>query len=442
MISLQYLINLTAADLAGFLASPSLKTASVSVHLIALEGSESPASHQADLGLIPASTMKAVTTATALQLLGPDYTFKTSLYLAGDDLVIKGGGDPTLSASSPEAEFLGWLTSLKKAGLTTIKGDLIADGSHFESRTTPDSWPWGDIGNYYGAGPSGLNFYKNTYNLTFKPGRIGSRATLSSTFPTPPGVTFHNQMITGTASSGDQGYVYASPGGKIVTLRGSIPFGGKFTIKGALPDPPLSCAKGFQAFLKKKGITIGGSVRTDQIDLSAAKKIHEQKSPKLAAIIKGTNHRSVNLYADSLFKALSSQGTTAAASTKIKSHWRKQNIDLSGFVCHDGSGLSPRNTITARQLATIVKKAANGKHGNIFTASLPIAGQSGTIQTLGKGTDIAGRIRAKSGSLTRVRTYAGILTQKSGKKFAFAVMTNNTVSSPKKAIVRFLNSCL
>lgn len=113
---------------------------------------------------------------------------------------------------------------------------------------------------------------------------------------------------------------------------------------------------------------------------------------------------------------------------------------MTGFVAHDGSGLSPRNSITARQLASIVKRASSGPHADNFIQSLPLAGKSGTLRTFGKNSAIAGRVRAKSGSLTRVRTYTGILTTYSGKKLVFAIMTNNTVSSPKAAIVNLLSA--
>ncbi len=431
-----------SASLETFVAHPSLKTASVGIYIVSLTGDETIATHNPDLALIPASTLKAVTTATALETHGPDFTFPTKLFLSGDDLIIKGGGDPTLSASSPISEFRAWHTALKKIGLTELKGNLIADPSRFEEQRTPNNWPWGDIGNYYGAGPSGLNYHKNLYTLSFRPGKIGSLATLVGTSPKPPGVRFENFVRTGSSSSGDQAYVYTAPRGSLAILRGTIPFGGRFSIKGALPNPPLSCATAFRSYLTKKKFPVGGQAIVKSTNTANARLIHEQASPKLSVISRATNHRSVNLYADSIFKSLTAKGTTTSAASKMKFHWRRQGVDMTGFVAHDGSGLSPRNTITPRQLASIVKKAATGPQAEAFLDSLPTAGKSGTLRTFGKGTAIEGRVLAKSGSLTRVRTYTGILTQKSGKKYAFSILTNNTLSSPKKAIVSFLASCL
>ena len=424
----------------AFLEDGSLKTASVGVYVLPVKGGEPVMAWEAERGLMPASTMKAVTTATALQLLGEDYLFETKLYLAGDDLVIKGGGDPTLGGSGVNADFPAWLAALKKAGVTEVVGDVVGDSSYFESQTTPNDWPWGDVGNYYGAGPSGLNFHKNTFSLTFETGRVGSPAKLVKTWPVPPGVEFENHMRTGSAGSGDRGYVYGGPGALRISMRGTVPAGGRFQIKGALPDPPLMCATAFKTFLEENGIKVKGAAKVGVRSVKEAKLLHTQKSPSLERIMKGTNHRSVNLYADTLFKALTKKGTTKAAAAAMRKHWRRQGVDLTGFVPLDGSGLSPRNTITAKQLVEILQKARLHESGELFKGTLPVAGRSGTVSTLGRGTAMEGKVWAKSGSLTRVRCYAGYLTGNSGREYAFAVLTNNYVKSPKGAIVKLLSA--
>lgn len=423
------------AILREFLGHRSLKTASVGVFVIPMDGETPVLEWQADTGLIPASTMKAITTATALQVLGADYVFETKVYLKGDDLVLKGGGDPTFGSTSLTGDFEAILTALKAAGVTEIAGDLVMDASRFESRTTPNDWPWGDVGNYYGAGPSGLNFHKNSFALTFTPGQVGGAASLSRVWPKPPRVEFENYMRTGRAGSGDQGYVYGGPGATRISMRGTVPAGGAFTIHGALPDPPRMCAKALGEFLREKGILVRGGTRVEKTSMGELKPIFVQKSPSLAKIAKGTNHRSVNLYADSIFKALTEKGTTVASVAKVREHWSKQGVDLTGFVMQDGSGLSPRDTVTARQMAMILKKARQHEEGRFFVDSLPVAGKSGTLAGFGRGTVLEGRVQAKSGSLTRVRTYAGYFTGKSGRVFSFSLLINNEIGRSKSAIV-------
>lgn len=462
--------------LEGLLAEPALKTASLGFALIPLDdpepapsepeeqGEDNPAEeteesktsaesedqetpplrasifHNPDLALTPASVQKAITTATALQVLGPDYRFQTRIYRAGEDLIIRGGGDPLLASTSVNAEFSAWHEALLEAGLKEITGTLIADSSFFEGRTTPNQWLWGDIGNYYGAGPSGLNFHRNSYTITFRPGEVGAPARLLSTFPKPPGVTFDNHMITGPSGSGDQGYAYSGPRRELVTLRGTVPAGGQFTIRGALPNPPLSCLTAFRDFLRKEDFTVN-AIAVRQAVLAEEDLIHTTESPTLAKLIIPTNMRSVNLNADCLFKALTPAGTTRAAQEKLRSHWTTQGVDLDGFLTHDGSGLSPQNLLTARQTAQILKLISNSEHGALFRASLPVSGRSGTLRSFGRGTATEGRLVAKTGSMERVRTWAGYLRTQSGERYAFALFINHyheTDSSIRRAAGRFL----
>ncbi|MGJ8726650.1 MAG: D-alanyl-D-alanine carboxypeptidase/D-alanyl-D-alanine endopeptidase [Roseibacillus sp.] len=439
---------LLAEPLERFLADPALKTASVGFAMIPLEEPKTEAAtkvteddeateeseakeptpsllHNPDLALTPASVQKAITTATALQILGPDYKFQTRLYRDGDNLIIKGGGDPLLASTSLNVEFPTWHKALLAADLSEITGTLIADPSRFEDRSTPNQWLWGDIGNYYGAGPCGLNFHKNSYQITFKPGNSGSPARLVSTYPKPPGVTFENHMRTGSSSSGDQGYAYVGPRRKLITLRGSVPAGGNFTIKGALPDPPLSCLTAFQSYLKKNDFSVAKIKVQRGTTTKEEHLLHTTKSPALSKLIISTNQKSINLNAECLFKALTPQGTTLAAQKKLVSHWKEQGVNLNGFIAHDGSGLSPQNTLTARQTAHILKLVAHSEHAPIFRTSLPVAGRSGTMRYFGSGTSAEGRVIAKSGSMERVRAWAGYLVTKSGDKYAFALLINH-----------------
>ncbi len=429
------LAEFTALDF--LLKSPAMKPASIGVFVTPLDEDESVLEWRADKALIPASTMKAVTTATALQVLGPEFSFETKLYQKGNDLVVKGGGDPTLGATGADGAFASWLPAMTKSGIVEIE-DLLIDPSCFEEHRTPNDWPSGDVGNYYGAGTSGANYHLNSFAVTFRTGAVGSPARVTGVFPKPPGVEFVNHMRTGSANSGDQGYVYGNPGARLLTLRGTVPARGRFTIKGALPDPPLMLGTALKGFLEGKGIQVNGEVKVGPVDLAGLEALHSSNSPSLLRIINGTNHRSVNLYADSIFKALTPSGTTQASVAKVMSHWLKQGVDLTGFVMHDGSGLSPRGVISPRQLGMILKKAREHKTGPAFIETLPLAGRSGTLVGFGKGTSIEGVLRAKSGGMTGVRAYAGYLTGKSGRDYVFAVMVNNSVGSPTGELARFL----
>lgn len=422
------------------------RTASIGVCLVPLDGEPDDAfGYQIDQGLVPASTMKSITTATANEILGSDYRFKTELQTAGvlgedgtlkGNVVIRGGGDPTLGDSQISRTFAVWQDALAKAGVKKVEGSVVGDASIFGTKLIPDSWQWNDIGNYYGAGACGLTFHQNQFFCSFRTSKVGGIAGFIGTDPKLPEVEFINEMRVGSAGSGDQGYIYGVPYGKVFYLRGSVPAGSSsFTIKGALPDPAFFCARAFTKHLNQGGLEVTGEPTTVRLmmvageSLAARKVIHEQSSDSLKSLMVLTNHKSVNLRAECMHRAIGlkakNKGTTEAASDAVTKHWADKGIDMTGFYMADGCGLSRSNTVTAKQMALIHYHAAKGENFEAFHDSLPVAGRSGTLKSIGGGTSAEGRVRAKSGTLDRIKTYAGYVDARSGKRYAFAVFVNN-----------------
>ena len=143
------------------------------------------AGHHQDTALLPASTLKAVTTATALDLLGTDFRFETVLQHTGSigedgtlkgDVVIRGGGDPTLGKSQTTTTFIKWQTALKDAGIVKVEGRVIGDASLFGTQLRPGSWQWNDLGNYYATGACGLTFHRNEFHCRFNTPRPPPRS--------------------------------------------------------------------------------------------------------------------------------------------------------------------------------------------------------------------------------------------------------------------------
>lgn len=437
-----------------------LKTASVGVCFLPIDGEpEDAEGFQMDTGLVPASTMKVFTTATVNELLGPDYRFVTEIQMTGalgedgtlaGDVVICGGGDPTLGADSISETFSKWKAALTKAGIKTIKGTIVGDASVFGTILTPDTWQWNDMGNYYGAAASGLTFHENLFHVTFVTSSVGSIAPFNGTDPKLPGIEFFNEMRVGSSGSGDQGFIYGDPYGKAFTFRGTVPAGsGSFTIKGALPDPAYFCARAFSEYLIKNGIPVSGGATTDRLLASAGKeipartKIFDQSSASLQSLLLTTNYKSDNLKAECMHRmiavAAGKKGTTVAAAEVTEAHWAMKGVDMTGFFMGDGCGLSRADTVTARQMALMLYYAAKGEHFDAFYESLPTAGQSGTLKSIGSGSAADGRVRAKSGTIDRVRNYAGYVNARSGKRYAFAIFINNytgDLGSVKSKIVR------
>lgn len=437
-----------------------LRTALVGFCLVDLEAAPDTAvGYRMDASLVPASTMKVFTTATANELLGPDHRFTTELQTTGTlgedgilagDVVIRGGGDPTLAATDLSATYAKWKAALLGAGVKGVEGSVVGDASVFGTALTPDTWQWNDMGNYYGAGACGLTVHQNLFRATFRTPSAGAKAPLAGTDPKLPGYEFYNEMRVGAAGSGDHGYIYGDPYGKLVTFRGTVPAGsGSFTIKGALPDPALFCARTFSDYLNGNGLPVAGEPTTDRLlgmagkEIGARQKVFEQASEPLSGILVTTNHKSDNLRAECLHRAIGvkakGQGTTVAAAEAVRAHWAGKGIDMTGFFMGDGCGLSRANTVTARQMVLMLREASKGERFATFRDSLPVAGRSGTLKSIGGGSAAEGRVRAKSGTMDRIRNYAGYIDTRSGKRYAFALFVTNytgDLASVKAKIVR------
>jgi len=451
------------AEVRGMRGEPGLRTASIGFCLVPVGGEPSEAvGVEADLGMVPASTLKAITTATANEVLGGDFQFETELQHTGsiaDDgtlrgaLVVRGGGDPTLGASQIVNTFSRWQAALDKAGIRRVEGAVVGDASIFGTQQVPDSWQWNDFGNYYGAGASGLTFHQNQFFCTFRTARVGGPAALLGTDPRLPGIEFFNEMRVGAAGSGDQGYIYGNPYGKVYALRGSVPAGsGSFTIKGSLPDPAFFCARAFTKHLEQRGVPVSQPPTTVRLlrkegkSLGARRRLLVEKSEPLGDLLVLTNHKSNNLRAECMHRMIGyrrkGDGSPKAAAQAVKEYWEAEGIDLTGFSMADGCGLSRSNIVTPRQVALILREAAQSEDFETFWASLPTAGRSGTLRSIGRGSAAEGRVRAKSGTLDRIRNYAGYVDTAGGRRYAFALFVNHYSGSlwtVKSRIVRVWN---
>lgn len=422
------------------------KTASIGLGFLPLDGEpEDLVGYRVDTGLIPASTLKVITTATANEVLGPEFTFTTRLELAGSlgddgvlegDVIIRGGGDPTLGRSNISSTFSRWQGALRKSGVRSVEGSIIGDATIFSTQTVPDTWQWNDMGNYYGAGACGLTFHQNLFYCRFRTPSVGGPAPFTGTDPKLPGIQFINEMRVGSSGSGDQGYIYGVPFGSVYYLRGTVPAGtGSFTIKGSLPDPTFFCARAFTKHLKENGIPVSGEPSTIRLlkiedrSIGERTEIYSEESASLGSIFYETNMKSNNLNTECIHRMIgvnvSEKGTTKAASKAVEKFWSEKGVDMKGFYMGDGCGLSRANTITPRQMTLILYHAAKGEDFDTLYRSLPVAGRSGTLRGIGGGSAAEGRVVAKSGTIDRVRNYAGYVNTRSGKRYAFALFFNN-----------------
>lgn len=435
-------------DFSKWLGSPELANAAISVSVVDLASQQVVVQTDPMISLVPASILKVVTTATALEVFGPDYRFKTELRYAGiirndtlfGDLQIIGGGDPTLGSKYfPETKNFeeAWISALKGKRIRVITGNLIADATIFD-HAIPGSWVWEDLGNYFGAGASGLSVYDNTMEIHLKsPAIAGQPTQVVKVIPEIPGLELKNEVHSSDINS-DQAYVFGNPEDSHRVIRGTIPKGqSDFVVKASMPDPATFLATDFGQKLKSAGIELKGNVLSEKAR-PEDEIIAETLSPPLRDIIKLTNHESINLFAEHLLKHLSlqknSQGNTKDGCAFVIDYWKAKGIDLNSLFMSDGSGLSRFDALTAENMTGILAYMKNRSTNTIdFTRSLPSAGD-GTLSFFATEKFPGGSLRAKSGSMTRVRCYAGYLETRSGKTLAFAIMLNNFQCSQSAAI--------
>ena len=433
---------------AGWKQDPRFSHASIGYCVRDAATGQSVAEYNAGTALIPASTLKITSTAAALDLLGKDFRFETKLHYTGTfnkgtgvisgDLVITGGGDPTLQSSHFPGENITakWARLLKEQGVKEIRGKITGDASCFE-RVVPDSWIWADIGNYFGAVPCGLSYMDNQFTIIYRTGAPGTTAILEGIEPAALSkkIKLHS-AITATGTS-DEAYVYGDPFGWEKEVKGTLPAGHeRYKINAALPDPALLCAEDLLKAMQKEGIICKGpAVSKYKKDDPMVKKelLFVHYSPPLHQIIYHTNMKSINLYCESLVKVLGN-GSATAGLTAVKEYWRKCIPDTGEIQLADGSGLSRANTITtsfqARQLCSIYSDSTKY---TVIRSSLPLAGRDVSMSRMGKGTAIETNLRAKTGYIAGVRAYCGYVTAVSGRLLAFSVIFNNYNCKPAEA---------
>lgn len=445
-------INSFQQKIANWQTTSGLANASICISVSDNKTNEKIIESKPQLSLVPASILKVVTTATALEVFGPDFRFNTTLSYSGNlrndtlfgDLQIIGGGDPTLGSEYfPENKNFQekWLEALQNKNIKVIKGNLILDVSIYESQSIPDTWIWEDIGNYYGAGASGISLFDNSYEFHLKSGSEAGKPTqIVQIVPEIPNLELTNEVLSSDINS-DQAYVFGSPMENRRVIRGTIPKNqSDFILKASVPDPSALLSNEFRKKLSANGIVLSGGTKYEKAKTELSNQLSVNQSPPLRDIIKVTNHESVNLFAEHFLKHLAFHktglGTTEDGCKFVMQFWKEKGLEMNGFFMNDGSGLSRFNAITASQMVSILNyMKTKSTYSNDFYKSLPTV-SNGTLTVFTEANFPNECLRAKSGSMTRVRCYAGYLTSISGRQLSFTIMLNNFSCSQREATLK------
>lgn len=442
------------------LSEPYMKGATFSIVVKDLQDGKTIYSYEADREVSPASVLKTVATATALEVLGEEYRFATVLEYDGviqegvldGNLYIQGSGDPSLGSSHFAAEgnvyvparntFIPqWIAALKKAGIRKIAGAVVSDERIFDTEGASVKWLREDMGNYYAPGSYGISVFDNMYKLSLKTGAAGTRPEVISTDPVIPSLHFINYLKAAAVAS-DSAYIIGAPLDDRRYLYGVVPaHRERFVLKGDIPDPALFLAEYLTVCLEREGIAVEKEPTCYRIESEAGRwKTGERKrlattySPSLKEIASVTNHVSHNLFADALLKTVGLQyvprqneviSSFGRGVKVVRDHWKRKGLDVYPLRMYDGSGLAPADKVSAGFIADLlVYMATQSEASEAFIASLPQAGVEGSVRNLLKGSKLQGKARLKSGGITGVRSYAGYI-DKDGKRYAVAIFSNN-----------------
>ena len=443
----------TPAPVKWLLQAPYMRGASFSLVVKDVQEGRTVYCYDTDRLQSPASVLKTVATATALEILGEDYRYPTTLEYDGilengtleGNLYIKGSGDPSLGSShfAPgQNKFLStWIAALQKAGIKHITGSVISDESIFDTEGVSIKWLREDMGNYYAPGSYGISIFDNMYKLSLQTGAAGTRPVLKGTEPDIPFIRFKNYLKAAPVSS-DSAYIIGAPLDDVRYLYGVLPANREaYVLKGDIPDPALYLARYLTDQLQQKGIRVDGSPSCYRIEVEEnrwkkgeRKEIVTTYTPTLREIASVCNHVSHNLYADALVKTVGLQykprrnemiSSFGRGVQVVKEYWEKKGLDVFPLRMNDGSGLAPADKVSAGFMGELlVYMATESAVSDAFIASLPQAGIEGSVRNFLKGSKLQGKARLKSGGITGVRSYAGYIT-KDGKTYAVAVFSNN-----------------
>ena len=459
----------TPAPVKWLLQAPYMRGASFSLVVKDVQEGRTVYCYDTDRLQSPASVLKTVATATALEILGEDYRYPTALEYDGilengtleGYVYINGSGDPSLGSSHfalGQNKFLStWIAALQKAGIKHITGSVISDESIFDTEGVSIKWLREDMGNYYAPGSYGISIFDNMYKLSLQTGAAGTRPVLKGTEPDIPFIRFKNYLKAAPVSS-DSAYIIGAPLDDVRYLYGVLPANREaYVLKGDIPDPALYLARYLTDQLQQKGIRVDGSPSCYRIEVEEnrwkkgeRKEIVTTYSPTLREIASVCNHVSHNLYADALVKTVGLQykprrnemiSSFGRGVQVVKEYWEKKGLDVFPLRMNDGSGLAPADKVSAGFMGELlVYMATESAVSDAFIASLPQAGIEGSVRNFLKGSKLQGKAHLKSGGITGVRSYAGYIT-KDGKTYAVAVFSNN-YSCPMSRMTRALEKLL
>jgi len=411
----------------------------------------------ADNYFMPASNAKLFTTALALATLGPDYRVKTTVAASGPidangvlhgDLDLIGRGDANLSnrkfpflkkeerEGPPEKALAEFADAVAARGVKEITGDVVADDSLFQPERFPSGWAIDDMQWSYGAAVSAIAVNDNTFTIELRPGGSEGDPPKAESGLAADFYTIENSVRTGARGVEEKLAVTRDPGSRLIRISGTMPAGGRPRVLTLAVEQPAEYAAALLThLLALRGIKTDGRSRARHAGDpapagdSAPTILTERVSRTLSEDVRLTNKNSENLHAE-LMLLLAAHEKTGAASYEEALKFATDFFTSAGIAegdvsLSDGSGLSRKDLVTPRAIVQILRYAAAQPWGEMYRASLPVAGEDGTLSDRMKNTLAPGHMSAKTGTIGHTNALSGYATTVKGEELIFSIMGNN-----------------
>jgi D-alanyl-D-alanine carboxypeptidase/D-alanyl-D-alanine-endopeptidase (penicillin-binding protein 4) len=440
------LLETIQTKIAQVLKRPGIRSADWGIEIYDPTTNKAVLSLNPDKTFQPASVLKVVTTATALEKLGPDFRFRTGVYTNGailpdgtlsGDIILVGRGDPNLIDTSRELLDRPALQQLSEKiqalGIRKIHGNVIGDDSYFEFTTHGKGWTAQDLKSIYGAPINALSINNNVFWVHVRATKPDQLVQVSVE-PSSSYFQIRNLAVTGSTKSQRSVYAQVLPGTTRLVISGKLPAGQSYSQDILLERPAEATATLFREELRRKGILADGSVRVYHLgDLSPETRrnwmpLAEHQSPPLIRALEIINKRSLNLHAEMLLRVLGAEfggaGTDDAGLQVVKRFLETAGVrDDDKISLSDGSGLSRDNLVTPRFQTSLLVFLSTRPYFDLFLNTLAISGTDGTLRNRLASTP--GVIHAKTGTLGDVAALSGYMTTKSGRNLMFSIFANN-----------------
>ncbi len=438
-------VNGLRADLAAIFTAPGVDHAQWSATFQSLDEGDTLYSLNAHRLQVPASVQKLLVAGAAAERLGWGFQFTTCIYATGPidadgvldgHLVVTSDGDPTINPRHPQrwGALDDWAKHLAAKGLRQVAGELVGDDSRFAEPGWGLGWAWDDLSHGYGAPVGALQYHENQVEVMIGPGQGDGDRAIISLSPIGSGLVVDHGVTTVAAGGETRVSLERIPGSNLLSIRGQVAADARPRSEFVgVSNPTQMYVNALREALARNGVFVGGNatdiddLRTPP-DLSKATLLLEDRSPPLAEIIDVMLKWSRNGYAETLLRALARPEPSATSDTGLVA--LRQTLGYFGippghYLARDGSGLSRYDYLTADAAAWLLTYLyLDPAHAANFRNALPVAGVSGTIEDRLKGTPAAGRVWAKTGSMSQVRSLAGYLVTADNEPVVFAIIVN------------------